>query len=160
MKRIIAVVLALCFIFIFAGCSGGTSDAGKVLEKYVKSLQDGDYDSAYDMLTVFDQGNISRELFVEWQSIAASLSTVESFELDKKVDKFNNYEYMGAKFKKAYGFRVYCKRKSLIPEVKMEGYDGDDYRIMVADEDGEMKIALLLTKLEETVKTYQRQVQQ
>lgn len=160
MKKIIALGMVFCLVFLFAGCSGGTSDSRKVLDEYVKSIQDGDYDSAYSMLTGFDQGNIGKELFIEWQSAAAKLSTLESFEIDKKVDKFKNYEYMGAKFKKAYGFRVLCKRKTLVPEAKTEGYDSGDYRIMVADDNGELKVALLLTKVEDTIKNYQRQLEQ
>jgi hypothetical protein len=159
MKKIISLGMVFCLVFLFAGCSGGTSDSKKVLEEYVKSIQDSDYESAYSMLTGFDQGNISKELFTEWQSTAAKLSKLESFEIDKTVDKFKNYEYMGAKYKKAYGFRVLCKRKTLVPDAKTEGYDSEDYRIMVADDKGELKVALLLTKLEDTVKNYKRQLE-
>ena len=160
MRRIIALGLFFCFLLLFAGCSGGTADSKKVLDEYIKNIQDGDYESAYSMLTGFDQGNISKDLFVEWQSTAAKLSTIESYEVDKKVDKFKNYEYMGAKFKKAYGFRVLCKRKTLVQEAKTEGYDTEDFRIMVADDNGSLKVALLLTKLEDTVKNYQRQLEE
>ncbi len=160
MNKIIALGMAFCLVFLFAGCSGGSSDSKKVLEEYVKSIQDGDYESAYSMLTGYDQENISKEQYVEWQSTAAKLSMLESFEIDKKVDKFKKYEYMGAKFKKAYGFRVLCKRKTLVPETKTEGYDSGDYRIMVADDNGELKIALLLTRIEDTINDYRRQLEQ
>ncbi len=159
MKKIIVFCMVLCLVFLFAGCSGGTSDSREVLDEYIGYIQDGDYESAYSMLTSFDQGNISKELFIEWQSTAAKLSTLDSFEIDKKVDKFKNYEYMGAKFKKAYGFRVLCERKTLVPEAKTEGYDTEDFRIMVVDDNGELKVALLLTKLEDTIKNYQRQLE-
>jgi hypothetical protein len=159
MKKIIALCMVLCLVFIFAGCSGESSDSREVLDKYIKFIQDGDYESAYSMLTSFDQGNISKELFTEWQSTAAKLSTIDSYEIDKKVDKFKNYEYMGAKFKKTYGFRVLCKRKTLVPEAKTEGYDTEDFRIMVADDSGEWKVALLITKPEDTIKKYQRQLE-
>lgn len=158
MKKALIFILILSLCTIFSGCSGGEADARQVLEKYTQSLQQGDYETAYSLLTSYDQGNISKELFVEWQSTVSKILSIERIDIDKKVDKFKNYEYMGAKFKKTFGYRVKSVHHKKIPDVKTEGYDSEDYRIMVANEEDSLRVALLLTKLEETIKTYNKQL--
>ena len=159
MKKLVAGILAIFMAFSLAACNSGASDARLCLESYIKAVIGSDYDSAYDMLSSFDKGNITKEQFIQWQTAAAKIVSVESFEIDKKVDKFNNYEYMGAKFKKAYGFRVLRKQKELIPEAEVNGYESADFRIMVVEEDKAYKVALLVTQLEETLQKYARQLE-
>ena len=160
MKKLITGILFILMLFSITACNAGVSDARQCLESYTKALISNDYESAYDMLSAFDKGNIISEQFVQWQTMVSKMVKVESFEIDKKTDKFNNYEYMGAKFKKAYGFRVLRVQKELLPEMKTHGYDSEDYRIMVVEEDGACKVALLVTQLEETLQNYSRQLEE
>jgi NTF2-like N-terminal transpeptidase domain. len=158
MKRIIPVLLVICIAFSFTGCSNGEKDARQALETYTQNLANGDYDAAYEQLSSFDKGNISKELFLEWQNTVAKIEKIESFTIDKKVDKFKNYKYMGTTFNKAYGFKVKRVNTLLLKDIKTSGYDSDEYMIMVTNEDDSYKIALLITKLEETIKNYNRQM--
>jgi hypothetical protein len=158
-KKIIVLLLVLSICISFAGCSAGEPEARQVLETYTQNLADNDYESAYNLITDFDRENISKELFIQWQTAVSKVLKIESFSIEKKVDRFNNYEYKGAKFKKAFGYKVKRTDKILIPGVEMTGYDSEDYRIMVANDNGSMKVALLLTDLEETVKKYTRQLE-
>ena len=91
MKKALIFILILSLCTIFSGCSGGEADARQVLEKYTQSLQQGDYETAYSLLTSYDQGNISKELFVEWQSTVSKILSIERIDIDKKVDKFKNW---------------------------------------------------------------------
>ncbi len=160
MKKLISFILAFVFLFSLTACNAGVSDAQECLKSYTNALIGGDYASAYTMLSAFDKGNITEDQFIQWQTMASKMVKVESFEIDRKTDRFKNYEYMGAKFKKAYGFRVLRVQKELLPEAKTNGYDSGEYRIMVVEEDGAFRVALLITQLEETLQSYKRQLEE
>lgn len=158
MKKILSIILTLCLCISFAGCS--SDDARKVLEEYTQKIINGDFEAAYELITTFDKENIPKEVFLDYQKTVAKITKVESFSIDKKVDKFGKYEYSGAKFNKAFGFTVNRTQNDLIPNASLAGYDSSSYKIMVAEEDGKWRVALLLKDVEDKVKKYKNFIEE
>lgn len=160
MKKVCATVFILCALVLSTGCGEDEKAARQVLETYTRELAGGDFESAYALLSDFDRGNISKELFLQWQTAVSKILKIQSFRIESKVDRFKNYEYMGAHFKKAFGFKVKRVNLQLLQNIKTSGYDSEEYMIMVAAGDDGYKIALLITQLEEKVKEYTRKIEE
>lgn len=148
MRKFLIVFILLSLILSLTGCSSDTDDAKAVLESYVQSIKDGDYEAAYELLSDFDKDNISKELFVDWHTAVSKVQKIQSFSISKKADKFKNYEYMGYKFGKAYGLEVNQTMDKLMPDIKMTGYEADTYKILVSSNKDGHRIILLLTGME------------
>lgn len=148
MKKLLIPFILLSLILSLSGCSSDKDDAKAVLESYVQNIADSNYEAAYELLSDFDKDNISKELFVNWQTAVSKVQKIENFSISKKTDKFKNYEYMGYKFGKAYGLEVNQTLDKLIPDIKWTGYESDSYKILVSSNDGEYRIILLVTKME------------
>ncbi len=148
-KKIKYVLIAVLLpILALTACGGKSEEAGAVLESYEQNIADGDYEAAYELISDFDKENISKEVFVNWQAAVSKVQKIESFSLSKKIDRFKNYKYMGYEFGDAYGFEVTRTLENLIPDIKMTGYEGETFKILVAAGDGEWKVALLVTQME------------
>lgn len=161
MKKIcyvVFMVLVLGQVLLFAGCSSGTDGAKTALEAYLTDVKNGEYDGAYELLCEFDKGNISKELFTEWRTLVAKMAEIGESEVNSKIDKFKDFEYLGTVYKRAFGFEVECKYTDKIKDVKLQGYDKSPYKIMVVKEGEEYKVALLLTNLDDLVQKYKDQI--
>ncbi len=155
-KKFIGILIILCLIAgAFTGCGKEKAEAAGTLEPYLNHIRDGEYDKAYELLSDFDKGNITRDTFVKWRELVAQIIQIESFSIDSKVDTFKNYKYMGAELGMAYGLKVNRKQKALLPDIPLGTYDETDFRIMVSTKDGNSRVLLLLTNLDETVAAYE-----
>lgn len=154
------LVFVLGLGILLGGCSAGTDDAKAVLDQYLAALQKGGYSDAYELLSAFDKANISSELFEDWRKTVEQLARVKEYSINSKVDRFKNFQYLGTTYKKAFGLEVTTKQEELVAGAKLEGYDRPTYKIMVVQEGEGYKVALLLTKLDETVSRYKSMVEQ
>lgn len=145
---LLAVLLAVCAL---AGCSQAKKEAVRVMQDYTDHIIRGEYAQAYELLSDFDKGNISRESFVKWREQTARFIEIRSSAIDSKIDTFKDYKYLGTDFGTVYGLKVNRVQTALIPGVEMSSYDKDTYRIMVQMQKDGAKVLLLLTNLYETI---------
>lgn len=143
-----ALIAVLLLTLALTACSGKSEEAGAVLESYEQNIADGDYEAAYELISDFDKENISKEVFVNWQTAVSRVQKIESFSISKKIDRFKNYKYMGYEFGNAYGLEVTRTLKKMIPDIKMTGYEGETFKILVTEGGGEWRVALLVTQME------------
>ena len=154
--KLIIGIAVLCFtILIATGCSGEKQDAVQAMEDYLNHIISGEYGEAYELISDFDKGNISEETFIKWQECVGQIISIESFTIDKGVDVFKDYKYLGTQFGTAYGLKVDRVQTEIIKDVELNAYDKDSYRIMVVKQDDEYKVLLLLSSLDETVAVYE-----
>ena len=154
--KLIAGIAALCLVIcILAGCSSRKHEASQVMEDYLNYIVSGEYTQAYELISDFDKGNISEETFIKWQECVGQIISIESFTIDKSVDVFKDYKYLGTQFGTAYGLKVDRVQTEIISDVELNAYDKDSYRIMVVKQDDEYKVLLLLSSLDETVAVYE-----
>ncbi len=155
-KKFLGILIILCLIAgVFTGCGNEKAEASATLETYLNHIRDWEYDMAYELLSDFDKGNITRETFIKWRELVAQIIQIESFSIDSKVDTFKNYKYLGSELGTSYGLKVSRKQKTLLPDIPLGTYDETDFRIMVSTKDGSNRILLLLTDLDQTVATYE-----
>lgn len=156
MKRPIALIFIILSVLLLAACSGGAKDAKTVFESYMQNIADSDYGAAYELISEFDKENISKELFIKWNTAVAKVQQTESFSISPKTDKFKKYKYMGYEFGDAYGFDVTRKLKTLIPGIELTGYEAENFKILMASGDGEWRVVLLLTQMETNLEKLER----
>ena len=150
----IAVYVCLCLILL-SGCSGVNKEVPQALSDYLAHIDAGEYKEAYALISDFDKGNISEELFVKWQEQVARIAKSTGFTIDGKIDVFKDYKYLGTEFGTAYGLKVDRKQEMLIPQIELTGYDAATFRIMVAQQKDGCRVLLLLTNLSETVAAHE-----
>lgn len=150
----IAVCVCLCLILL-SGCSGVSKEVPQALSVYLTHIDAGEYKEAYALISDFDKGNISEELFVKWQEQVAKIAKSTGFTIDGKIDVFKDYKYLGTEFGTAYGLKVDRKQEILIPQIELTGYDAATFRIMVAQQKDGYRVLLLLTNLNETVAAHE-----
>lgn len=157
MKKIMIISLTVLLCLSLTSCKPGETDAREVLGTYLAALNEGSYEAAYDLLSDFDKTNITVDEFTAWRKIIAEIQTVSSSSIGTKVDSFKNYEYKGAQYKKAYGYLV-TQQTEKAWEIDIEGYDAEEYHIMVGLDENEWKIALLVIDLPSVTAQYQRKL--
>ncbi len=150
--------VSLC-ISLLSGCSQASKEVTQALSDYLNHIIAGEYKQAYALISDFDKGNISEELFVKWQGQVAKIAKASSFTIDGKVDVFQNYKYLGTEFGTVYGLKVDRKQEQLIAQIELAGYDAGSFRIMVVQQKDGCRVLLLLTNLDETVATYDAYLQ-
>jgi hypothetical protein len=150
----IAICVCLCLILL-SGCSGVSKEVPQALSDYLTHIDAGEYKEAYALISDFDKGNISEELFVKWQEQVAKIAKSTGFTIDGKIDVFKDYKYLGTEFGTAYGLKVDRKQEMLIPQIELTGYDAATFRIMVVQQKDGCRVLLLLTNLNETVAVHE-----
>ena len=156
MKRWIAVILALALALpLFAGCAPGADEGIKCAETYLNHLISGEYEAAYDMLSDYDKGNISKETYLKWKQCVAQIIKIKSATVEKQVDRFPDYKYQGTTIGYALGLKINRQQDVLVSGIELDGYNTEFYRQMVVYENKQWKMLLLLTKLDETVASYE-----
>ena len=150
----LAILVCLCLVLL-TGCGGVSKEVPQALRDYLNHIDAGEYKEAYALISDFDKGNISEELFVKWQEQAAKIAKTNSFTIDAKIDVFKDYKYLGTEFGNTFGLKVDRKQEKLIPQIELAGYDAEAFRIMVVQQKDGYRVLLLLTNLSETVATYE-----
>ena len=153
MKKLLAVLVITSMLLALSACGSGSDKAKTALEGYLQSIVDRDYEAAYEYLSDFDKDNISKEIFIQWRTDAAKVQSIKSFTISSKADRFKNYKYLGTAFGDAFGFEVGQDLEKTIAGIDLEGYDSDSYHILMVSDNEEWKVALLLTDLDEQVKS-------
>lgn len=148
-KIIVIILLACIAVSVFMLFIGkyNEAEARKALDNYLTAVKNGNHVGAYQLLSDFDKQNITEELFVDWRESVDKIVQKKSFVIEKKTDRFKNYEYMGTIFEDAYGFDVGWEQEYITTGAETTDYDKDNFKIMVVKEKGSFKIALLLTEL-------------
>lgn len=129
-------------------------EARKVLNEYLTSVNEGDYSSAYRLISDMDKKNISEELFKDWRETVGSIVKCKSFDIEKKCDNMKNYDYLGIVYDNAFGYNVLCEQEILKENIETSDYDQKSFKIMVIQENGTFKVALFLEDLIERVDKY------
>ncbi len=159
MKRrtiiLLVLVLALTASIPVSGCAPAKSGGIELAETYLNDLISGDYEAAYELLSDYDKGNISQETYLEWKKQVARIIKINSAAVDSKVDRFKDYTYQGTKIGYALGLKIARGQEVLIPDIELDSYNQETYRQMVVYENGQWKMLLLLTDLENQVAAYQ-----
>lgn len=150
---ILAGVIIIIIVLIFQFRTDEPK-ARKALENYLTSIQEGDLTGAYQLVSDIDKNSISEDIFNEWRTSVDQVVQKNSYRIEKSSDRFRNYEYMGTTFKDAYGFNVIWDQEYMISDAKTSDYDQDEFQIMVVEEDGSYKIALLITDIKERTDKY------
>jgi hypothetical protein len=146
----------LIFIFgVFTGCSNEPEARG-TLEDYLSYIKDRNYLKAYELVSDFDKNVITEDLFIEWRSCVDKIIKKNAFSISKGSDRFKNYDYMGTQFKDAYGFDVKFEQEYLLKGAETTDYDMDNFKIMVAEENGNYKVLLLIIDLQEKIEYYNK----
>lgn len=161
LKRMVCFLLMIGMVSsvgLLTGCSSKEPEARKVLENYLSFIKDGDHTSAYQLVSDFDKKNITEEMFNEWRSSAEKVVRKKSFSIGRECDRWKNYEYMGTRFKDAYGFDVDCEQEYLAAGAETTDYDKDSFKIMVVEENGSYKIVLLIVDLKERSESYKKMI--
>jgi hypothetical protein len=140
---------------LLTGCGGVSKEVPQVLGDYLTHIDAGEYKEAYALISDFDKGNISEELFMKWQEQVAKIAKSTGFTIDGNIDVFKDYKYLGTAFGNTFGLKVDRKQEKLIPQIERSGYDGDTFRIMVVQQKDGYRVLLLLTNLSETVAAYE-----
>jgi hypothetical protein len=155
-KKMLCLVLCVCLcLVLLTGCGGVSKEVPQVLSDYLNHINAGEYKEAYALISDFDKGNISEELFVKWQEQVAKIAKQGSFTIDGKIDVFKDYKYLGTEFGNTFGLKVDRKQEKLIPQIELTGYDAETFRIMVVQQKDGYRVLLLLTNLAETVAVYE-----
>ena len=161
MKKLCSILLSaiiLSLALLCTGCGANPDEAKTTLENYLAYIRNGEYESAYSLLSDFDKGNISKELFTEWRTAVTKLADIGKSSISPKIDRFKNFEYLGTTYQKAFGFEVTCSLKKKNENIKLENYDQETYKIMVVQEKGGYRVALLVTNLADVVSQYKDQI--
>ncbi len=156
MKRLIASLLVALFsISLLAGCAPDKSGGVKVAETYLNHLIAGEYEAAYGLLSDYDKQNIDEETYLKWKELVAKIIKIKSATVDENVDRFPGYKYQGTEIGYALGLKILREQEVLVPGIELDGYNTGNYRQMVVQENGQWKMLLLLTDLDETVAAYE-----
>lgn len=156
MKRWIAAILVLMLALpLLTGCSPNKNGGIECARTYLGHLIKGEYEAAYEMLSDYDKVNIDKETYLKWKEQVSQIIEIKSANVDSKVDRFPNYKYQGTQIGYALGLKISRTQDVLIPDIELDGYNKDFYRQMVVYENGQWKMLLLLTDLDETVASYQ-----
>lgn len=150
-------MLILVFCLSFTGCKAGETDAREVLNTYIQHLKDGSFEAAYDLLSDFDKTNVTLDEFTAWRQVIDEIQQTQEYSVGTKVDTFKNYEYKGAQYKKAYGYLI-TQQVVQHHDIEIEGYDAQEYHIMVGFQDDEWKIALLIIDMPSVTGQYTRKL--
>ncbi|MDD4295917.1 MAG: hypothetical protein PHC69_03055 [Ruminiclostridium sp.] len=159
MKKFIVLTLSLVLCFMTTACKQGEGNAREAVDVYIQNLQNGSYEAAYDSISDFDKTNITLEEFTEWRNAVAKIQSIGDYSIDKKVDTFKNYEYKGAKFKKAYGYLVKQQLNKHL-DIDPGSYDTEQYHIMVVQQDKDWKVALLIIDLKSHTDKINRKIEE
>jgi hypothetical protein len=162
LKKIICFILMISMVYslgMLTGCSSNEPKARETLENYLSFIKDENHTAAYQLISNFDKNTVTEEVFNEWRSSVEKIVKKKSFNIGIKFDRFQNYEYMGTRFKDVYGFDVKCEQEYLVEGAKTTDYDMDNFKIMVVEEDGSYKIALMIVDLKEKVDSYKKMVE-
>lgn len=158
MKRLALVLLSFMLIAalgLCTACAPNKNGGIQVAETYLKHLVNKEYEAAYDLLSDYDKTNIDKPTFIKWKEQVAQIITIKSATVDKSVDRFKNYKYQGATIGYALGLKISREQDVLIADIELDGYNTAAYRQMVVYENGQWKMLLLLSKVNETVAKYQ-----
>jgi hypothetical protein len=153
----LVIISVFLTMILLTGCASKEPEARKALADFLSYIQAGNTGEAFKLVSDFDKKSISEELFTEWRTSAARIVQKQSFSIGKEYDRFKNYEYMGIRFQEAYGFDAAWKQQYLVDGAQTTDYDQDSFKIMVVQENGSFKMALLLTNLQERTDYYKNQ---
>ena len=109
------------------------SPAKEVLEQYFDCIKAGDFEGAYDLITVMDKKNITQDDFVKWQSGVTRIYSLQEYAI--KADKVDvNFKLGGRIFslvvefsvntveQNSYGWRMTRSSKRLFMKIRSGGF--------------------------------------
>lgn len=140
-----------------SGCGSNQSAAEKALAGYLENIQNKHHSEAYMLVSDFDKKHITEATFSEWRSSVDGLVEKKSFQISKRADRFRDYEYLGTRFKDAYGFEVVWDQERLVSGVDTTDYDEDTFLIMMVEESGSFKVFLMIPNLPDRTAQYLQQ---
>lgn len=84
---IIGSIIGAAFLFIVTALPIGELEPQEVIELYYEYAMNGEYDKAYDLLSLESRSQITKEQYIKIQKLDNEIDTLVSFNIKEKVDE-------------------------------------------------------------------------
>lgn len=121
MKKISYIVIFLLALILLTSCGDKPPGEPKeTIEQYFQSLDDGNTELAYSLLTKENQSQISLDEFKDWQAINSLLQKPISFKVSNE-EVLKKYSFNGKDYNYAIKYTISYKDEDYITEKEISG---------------------------------------